>query len=43
MKDFVQCNYCGFKGTIKMGQENCPKCGKVGFLGWIENEKQETD
>jgi len=32
MFDFVVCLNCGSAGTVELGAEICPECGKIGVL-----------
>ncbi len=45
IKDLVECCNCGYKGTVNIGQEECPKCNKKGCLKWqdIDNPEQIGD
>jgi len=42
-KDLVKCCNCGFKGTVEIGEEKCPKCHKIGCLAWQDENKQEIN
>lgn len=43
MYDHVECNNCEFVGTVELGSEKCPSCGKTGTLSWVDDENPEVE
>ena len=43
MKDLVKCCNCGWKGTVKIGIEECPNCKMLGCLAWQDENNQEVE
>ena len=39
--DLVKCNNCDYIGVTTAGEEFCPNCNKVGYLGWLDSNNQE--
>lgn len=43
MGDLVSCCNCGFVGEVPTAQDLCPKCDKMGYLKWTDENKQEAN
>lgn len=41
--DHVRCNNCGAVMLLPCGAEQCPECGFVGGLAWVNDLTQEAD
>jgi len=41
MFDFVVCLNCGSAGTVELGEEICPECGKIGVLVFVDKWNPE--
>jgi len=41
--DLVKCCWCSWTGTVGVGDEFCPCCGRKGFLAWQDDNKQEVE
>jgi len=39
--DNVACTNCEARGLVTIGWEDCPNCGRLGTLSWVEEKCQE--
>ena len=39
--DNVACTNCEDRGLVTIGREDCPNCGSLGTLSWVEGKCQE--